>query len=248
MEDPKLSEQCTDLRGCRGSLSGRGFIMTSKFAGMGCAIVALACAGFAAAGQPQRDLAAWRSARVCCTDPAEFKYEPLPRSGSVDITIDRDSPLFEFQGGRSFFRAFALPEGGGSYRLDIQSFFAGAEPQTARVFYPIAAILAPDQLISRATTLEGLRIELPFLERSRTGAVSLSLGLDAPPGREKYLVIFTLGELLERKRFEAHALEPAAAEAEAKEAFIGASPTGQLRITVTAIAQSEAPSDKVAAP
>jgi maltose operon protein len=222
--------------------------MMSKFAGIAFAILGAVCTGRATAGQSQRDLAAWRSARVCCTDPAQFKYEALPRSGSVEFTIDRDSPLFEFQGGRSFFRAFTLPEGGGSYRLDIQSFFAGTKPQSAQVFYPIAAILTPDQLISRATTLEGLRIELPFLERSQNGAVSLSLGLDAPPGREKYLVIFTLGELLERDRYAAHALEPAAAEAEAKEAFLGASPTGHLRITITAVAQADAPSETAAAP
>ena len=207
----------------------------------------LAVATTVAAADLERDLAAWRKATACCTDPAQFKFEPLPRSGAVDVTIDTHSPLFEFQGGRSYFRAFTLPEGG-NYRLDIQSFFAGTEPRKATVFYPVAAILTPDQLISRATTIEGLRIELPFLERSRDGAVSLSLGLDAPPGREKYLVIFTLGELLERERFESRALDPAAAESVAKQAFLGAAPTGHLRITITAVAQSSTPSAGIVAP
>lgn len=222
--------------------------MSLKVAVIVAGVAVLSSGGAATAGAPQKDLAAWRTARVCCSDPAEFKFETLPKSGSVDVTIDRHSPLFEFQGGRSFFRAFALPEGDGGYRLDIQSFFDGSSPRTAQVFYPIAAILTPDQLISRTTTLEGLRLEPPFLERSRNGAVSISLGLDAPPGREKYLVIFTLGELLERERYVAQALEPAAAAAEAKEAFLGAAPTGKLRITVTAIAQSAAPAPVPATP
>src|SRR5512137_1455924 len=161
-------------------------------------VVALLAATPAGAAPP--DAALLAQGTPCCDDPSRFGYDALPAEGSVDFTIDRGSPLFEFQSGRSFFRAFRLPTVGRPYTLELRSFLDAAEsPRTARVFYPVVAILTDDFLVSRATDLDALRFDLPMLEQTTSPAYRLQLPLDPANTRERYVIVFTPHPLLESR-------------------------------------------------
>lgn len=172
------------------------------------------------------------TAARCCTDPAHFRYEPLPADGAVDFEIDGRSPTFEFQSGRSAFRAFELPAGGRPYTLEVRSFLAGPpDPRRARVFYPVVAILTDDFLVSRATELELLRFDLPVLERTTRPAYRVSVPVDPLATRERYVVVFTPAKLATTRALPPISGPESAAEA-ARVAYLGAAPYGRLRISL----------------
>jgi hypothetical protein len=190
------------------------------------------------------------SATRCCTDPAHFRYEPLPADGVVDFEIDSRSPTFEFQSGRSAFRAFELPTAARPYTLEVRSFLEGpADPRRARVFYPVVAILTDDFLVSRATELELLRFDLPVLERTTLPAYRVSVPVDPAATRERYVVVFTPAKLATTRALPPIAGAESAAEA-ARVAFLGAAPYGKLRITLRPgeIAVSPSPAAEPPAP
>ena len=173
------------------------------------------------------DVAADRAA-----DPAGFRYEPLPAEGGIDFAIDARSPTFEFQTGVSGYRAFRLPDAGGRYYVDVRSFLDGPpHPARARVFYPVVALLTDDFLVSRSTELELLRFDLPVLEGTTAPAYRLTIGMDPEHTRERYLVVYTPTHLMAGRQLPPISTPESAAEA-ARVAFLGASPHGQLRITV----------------
>jgi hypothetical protein len=169
---------------------------------------------------------------VTATDPAAFPFEALPANGAVDFAIDAKSPTFEFHSGVSAFRAFRLPEATGPYYVELRSFVEGPpDPMRARVFYPVVALLSDDFLVSRTSELELLRFDLPVLEAATRPAYRLTLGIDPAHGHERYLVVFTAARLFEGRVLPPISTPESVADA-ARAAFLGASPHGQLRITV----------------
>lgn len=169
---------------------------------------------------------------ACCADPAHFPYQSLPPSGAVDFAIDSRSPSFEFQSGSSSFRAFTLPTEQHPYVLDIRSFVSnGPDPRRASVFYPLVAVLTDDFVVSRLTDLEHLHFDVPLLELSAAPAYRVVLPFDPANRRERYLVVFTAGDLATRRDLPMITNPESAAEA-AKVAFLGASQHGRLQITV----------------
>lgn len=195
------------------------------------ALALVALPGLASGAGPKADAALLAAAQPCCEDPSRFQYAPLPADGSVDFTIDRASPVFEFQSGRSFFRAFQLPALGRPYTLELRSYVEQDEPtRDARVFYPVVAILTDDFLVSRATDLDFLRFDLPVLEQATAPAYRLSLPLDPANTRERYLVVFTPTPLLEPRALQV--TTPESAVQAARDAYLGASAFGRFRVTL----------------
>jgi hypothetical protein len=196
-------------------------------------LAAAACAvllGAAATASPT-DISLVEATVPCCADPSQFGWQALPAKGSIDFAIDRKSPLFEFQSGRSFFHAFRLPSSGGPYTLELRSFLKDAEsPRSARVFFPVLAILTDDFLVSRATDLDSLRFDLPMLEQTIAPAYRVQLPMDPANTRERYLVVFTPTQLLSARGVQVTTPESAAQAA--RSAFLGASAFGRFRVTL----------------
>jgi hypothetical protein len=204
------------------------------------AALALIAPGLALAAKP--DSAVLAAASPCCDDPSRFRYDALPSEGSVDFAVDRGSPLFEFQSGRSFFHAFRLPDGGRPYVVELRSYLDRPDsPRTARVFYPVVAILTDDFLVARATDLDALRFDLPVLEQTTTPAYRLQLPFDPSKTRERYLVVFTPEPLLAPRAVDAST--PDAAEQASRTAYLGASAFGRLRITVRPLPSGATPAE-----
>jgi len=166
------------------------------------------------------------------TDPAQFRYEQLPADGSLDASIDASAPRFEFKTGTSGYRAFRLPDLERPYLIEIRSLLrGGTDPARGRVFYPVAALLTEDFLVSRQTELESLRFDLPVYEDARAPAYRLTLGVDPAQAHERYLVVYTPAALTGPRPLPTADTAEDAAQA-ARTAWLGAAATGRLRITV----------------
>ncbi len=170
------------------------------------------------------------------SDPGQFRYEPLPASGTVEVRIDGSTPVFEFKPGRSAFRAFRLPAGNQRYLLEIRSLLTGGtDADRGRVFYPVAALLDDNFLVSRQTELESLHFDLPVFEDAAAPAYRLTIGVDPAQGRERYLVIYTPAALLAPRPTPAVATAVTTPEVAAEAthlSYAGAAGGGVLRVTV----------------
>ena len=57
--------------------------------------------------------------RVCCDSVSQFKYEALPAQGSTEFSLNAESPAFAFETGKSYFKAYALPDSAPGRKLRI---------------------------------------------------------------------------------------------------------------------------------
>lgn len=81
------------------------------------------------------------AAKPCCESMARFRYEPLHPGTPVSFTLDESAEAFDFDSGRSYFKAFRLPDQAVPYRLKLSSFLLGEGMEKAHVFYPEVALL-----------------------------------------------------------------------------------------------------------
>lgn len=100
---------------------------------------ALAAASLASAREP--DPGMLERAVPCCATLAELPYRPLPGDRTELVDIGEQSPVFEFDTGRSFVAAFELPAVALPYTVQVRSYALGDVVQRARVFYPAALLL-----------------------------------------------------------------------------------------------------------
>lgn len=143
-----------------------------------------------------------RKAVSCCDSIAQFSYTPLVEDGGVSFRLDASSDAFNFQSGKSYFRAFRLPEKALPYRIRVTSSALGEHIRKAHIFFPHVALLdarfttvwqsdAGDFTLSKAGTMEpaeeswGLPVRLE-------GTVLIN-DPDA-----KYVLVFTTQALMRR--------------------------------------------------
>lgn len=62
----------------------------------------------------------------CCTSPSEFKYEPLAAEKPTSFALNDESPVYVFAQGKSYFKAFTLPQPLLSTRVRVRSFVTGS--------------------------------------------------------------------------------------------------------------------------
>ncbi|MGH8751025.1 MAG: hypothetical protein ACREUV_04900, partial [Burkholderiales bacterium] len=60
-------------------------------------------------------------APACCTSYAQFKFEPLSLVGSESATLGNTSPAYNFDSGKSYFKAYRLPESRRPYSITVRS-------------------------------------------------------------------------------------------------------------------------------
>jgi maltose operon periplasmic protein len=145
-------------------------------------------------GLPSSDtarLAAYQRAKTCCDDPAAFTFEALPAEGTLARVIDTQSPMFEFQSGRSHFAAFRLPPGEEPYRVKVKGLFAGPDRPDGYVFYPVVALLDESMFVSRVTGIDNLRLDQSLTVPGGESGLSVTVPFDPRQASERYLVVFT---------------------------------------------------------
>jgi hypothetical protein len=144
-------------------------------------------------------------ARSCCESIAQFRYDQLTEGKGVKFNLNETSDAFTFETGKSYFKAFRLPDKAVPYGLRIRSFAMGGQLDQAHIFYPQIALLdehfaiirqsnARDFLLSKAGWAEttshnynvingGLKLKLEGYARVEDPGV-------------KYVLIFTTQELM----------------------------------------------------
>jgi hypothetical protein len=149
----------------------------------------------------------FRNATPCCTSMAQFKYDPLPSDEPVSFRLDENSDSFVFPSGKSYFKAFRLPNKEIPYRIHVKSFALGETIDKAHIFYPQIALLDDrfsvcklsdlgDFVLKKAGIKETASVSWGLLRLKLEGAMQV----DKPDAR--YLVIYTTKELMIKRRSE----------------------------------------------
>lgn len=127
------------------------------------------------------------AAQVCCTSLRDLPYTPLPVDFSGNVVIDRSAPAFQFDSGKSFFRAFELP-------LDSRSFEIRLYSEAGKTVLAPSAMLLDSHF--RVTRLLGRE---DFVYQAAAGlkgdSLDARLRIDRlyrdNPGNERYLILYT---------------------------------------------------------
>ena len=101
-------------------------------------IVAVLCLGLGGcATSIDKQNASLGYASPCCASVSQFRYQPI-LPGMKKFKIDRSSPVFNFDKGRSYFSAFEIAEGG-SRHFRVKSYFNGM--LIGQYFDPVILVL-----------------------------------------------------------------------------------------------------------
>jgi hypothetical protein len=143
----------------------------------------------------------FRDAPVCCSSLADIPVEPLKMGGSTHFTLEEGTPAFRFATGKSYFRAFRLPDGPYPYRVTIDSYLVGGYLKSAYLFRPVVLTLDADRTPVRTIAGGDFTVERAgFAEAMwQAGGLKqkLSGGVDfTAENRERYLVVLTTDALL----------------------------------------------------
>lgn len=135
----------------------------------------------------QDALHALAAATPCCANLQQLPYSPIPANFSGDVVIDQSAPAFEFQSGKSFFRAFQLPLNSRSFEIRLYS-------QAGNTVLAPSAMLLDSQF--RMTRLLGAE-DFTYVPAQGLKGDSLDARLRVDrlyqdnPGNEHYLILFT---------------------------------------------------------
>ncbi len=126
-------------------------------------------------------------ASACCKDYSALPYATLNGGDEKWIAIDGQSPVFNFNEGKSYFAGFKLPQNSGDLKITVSAQIDNT------LFFPSVVLLDSQFRVTRvidnkvfvykeAQMLEGNRIEGVFtIDRTYVGN----------PNNESYLVIYT---------------------------------------------------------
>jgi hypothetical protein len=78
---------------------------------------------------------------VCCEALRELEFSRFPLNHAAQFVIGPGAPVFEFPSGKSFVRAFELPEGRAFSRLEVRTFLVGSWSEGYHAFGPVLQFL-----------------------------------------------------------------------------------------------------------
>lgn len=133
-------------------------------------------------------------AKVCCTQFSEITYTPIvidKKKVYLDVVISDQSPAYEFSSGKSFFKAFQLPENKGRYNLMVESKISDT------AFKPQVMILNEGFEVTRIVESEAFQMEKQFVgDELIVGTVKFDTTSSIPGAKEKYFIVYTTDQAL----------------------------------------------------
>ena len=147
----------------------------------------------------------YQGAAISCKSVKDFEFESLAIGESKSFDINEKSPVYLFDTGKSFFKAFALPQTSYPYQVSISSYMLGDRIKSAYIFYPQAATLNEDFEVVRSTDSRSFQLQKAGFAETIKETWGLMYKIE---GRisfteenktEKYLIILTTDELLMTK-------------------------------------------------
>jgi len=180
-------------------------------------------------------------ARTCCGSVAQFGYGQLGESEGVSFKLDEASDAFSFPSGKSYFKAFRLPQKAPPYRIKITSFALGEHIDKAHIFYPQVALLDERFAIIRQSAPGDF--SLMKVAPGETWGLPVKIEgyavVDDP--RARYFLVFTTRELMsDTSPYETLRVKPiilpgvvTAIPTHKEKIFIPHSPFGLLQLKIT---------------
>jgi len=141
-----------------------------------------------------------RNSAVCCESIAQFTYDTLAADGAASFKLDASSDVFNFESGKSYFKAFRLPEQTLPYRIRIDSFALGETIDKAHIFYPQVALLDDRFAVVRQSIPGDFAMSKAGLQETAAQNWGLPIKIEGSilvddPGA-KYVLVFTTQKLM----------------------------------------------------
>lgn len=170
-----------------------------------------------------------------------LQFEKLPAPGNVAFEVSSALPVLEFNTGKSFVKAFELPEAGKPIAIRLRSYLVGSfDIKRTYIFAPSVILLDKKYRTIRHIDQSKFEYAVPSLTET-TGYRAMLEGyifIEGEKPKEKYLIVYTKHSQLGRdvklympKTVPLWTGVGSVAVPIGKEpVFIPASPTGNLRI------------------
>lgn len=139
------------------------------------------------------------AAEVCCTGYEQFNFVPLNVGDSESLTINRSSPAFLFETGKSYFQAFRLPVANKPYAVIIQSHFVENRTRSGAsyVFSPAVVFLDAGYRVTRRLD-KALNAGIGAGDSLGTANLELQIRIDPRSTEDRFMVIYTTTTLLDK--------------------------------------------------
>lgn len=156
--------------------------------------LALSCATNKSTDTGRRDLEA---APACCERYEQFDFQPLKLNGTESVTINIGSPVYTFDGGKSYFKAFRLPVQGRSYSIVVSSYFIDKDnlSRTPHIFSPVVMLLDANYRVTR-TVDNGMVIPINAGNSMNHATMEIDITVNPRKADERFMVIYTTAALL----------------------------------------------------
>ncbi len=137
------------------------------------------------------------TAAVCCENYQQFYFQPLKPGATDSFTIDRSSPAFLFDGGKSYFKAFSLPAAGKSYFVIVSSYFVDKEKRSGEpyIFRPVVIFLDADYRVTRKVD-NGIVIPISSGNSMNHATLEMEIAMNPREADERFMIIYTTSALL----------------------------------------------------
>ena len=166
------------------------------------------CCSFALSGCTKRYSTVTRELREtpsCCTSLADIPTHQIKIGETQTVDLGKGSPVFQFETGKSYFHAVALPEFSVPYEITIDSYLMGGYLKNSYLFAPRLVTLDKDRKIIRTSHPEmfsaawsGMMEALKMaegLEQKLSGKMTF----DTSNREERYVVVLTTDTLLQEQ-------------------------------------------------
>jgi hypothetical protein len=132
---------------------------------------------------------------------ADFPYEKLSLKDSKAFRMDEHFPAFDFATGKSFFKAFSLPQSPTPFTVTVRSYLVGQDIQTGYIFAPRVIFLDERFTVTRTLGKGDFHYAKPGLFETWDWRAMLesSTRIDQSALDECYLIILTTKEALQKK-------------------------------------------------
>jgi hypothetical protein len=198
----------------------------------------------------------YKEAPICCTSLADLPVVPLRLGDNKSFDLGTDSPAYQFDTGKSYFRAFALPQGPYPYKVTVRSFIIGDNLKSAYIFYPKLITLDENRRIVRSTGPETFTLQragyIETLQETAGFRRKLEGGLTITDTSrdERFLVVLTTADLLQGKTTasivgDEPMLNTITVATNWNEAQVSNAPSGRLSISLSPVVVEEFGDGKV---
>ncbi len=137
--------------------------------------------------------AAYRAAPSCCASPAQFTYAPLSLGQTMTTAIDGATPAYEFESGKSYFRAYRLPETRAAFSVEILSPLAAGG---SYAFHPEVLLLDERHVVVRR--VDPRTFSFSGIQFAGPGHIGGTIAFPASGAArtEKYMLVLTTESLM----------------------------------------------------